>query len=122
MFTEEEVACRGSPLLTRLATVATDGQSTVDAIGFQCDGERFHVGGHALARSRTYRDMAVSNRLVALIVDDLASACSAPASISGSRRPCPGAGASSRRPLTGTGLRPTESPGSPADAIPWHGS
>lgn len=73
MFTEEEVACLDSPLLARLATVAAAGQPTADAVGFRFAGERFHVGCHALARSRTYRNIAVGNRLVALIVDDLAS-------------------------------------------------
>lgn len=73
MFTDEEIACLGSQRLARLATVASDGQPTVDAVGFQFDGERFFIGGHMLARSRTYRNIAAGNPLVAPIIDDLAA-------------------------------------------------
>ena len=73
MFTDEEIAYLESQRLARLATVAADGQPTVDAVGFRFDGERFFIGGHELARSRKYRNIAAGNRLVALIVDDLAA-------------------------------------------------
>lgn len=73
MFTEEEIAYLGSQLLARLATVAADGQPTVDAVGFRFDGGRFYVGGRNLSGSRKYRNIAAGNGQVALIVDDLAA-------------------------------------------------
>ena len=73
MFSDEELAFLRSQRLARLATVAADGQPTVDAVGFQFDGARFFVGGHNLPGTRKYRNVASGNRLVALIVDDLAS-------------------------------------------------
>lgn len=71
MLSEEEVAYLRSQRLARLATMAADGQPTVDAVGFQFDGERFVIGGHNLPGSRKYRNVAAGNRQVALIVDDL---------------------------------------------------
>ena len=73
MFSDEELAFLRSQRLARLATVAIDGQPTVDAVGFQFNGARFFVGGHNLSGTRKYRNVAAGNRLVALIVDDLAS-------------------------------------------------
>ncbi len=71
MFSDEEIAYLRSQRLARLATVAADGQPTVDAVGFLFDGGRFVVGGHKLAASRKYRNIAAGNRRVALIVDDV---------------------------------------------------
>jgi pyridoxamine 5'-phosphate oxidase family protein len=73
MLSAEEVAYLDSQRLARLATVAADGQPTVDAVGFQFDSERFIIGGHTLPGSRKYRNIAAGNRQVALIVDDLAA-------------------------------------------------
>lgn len=72
MFSEEELAYLQSQRLVRLATVAANGQPTVDAVGFQFDGHRFIVGGHNLPASRKYRNIAAGNTNVALIVDDVA--------------------------------------------------
>jgi pyridoxamine 5'-phosphate oxidase family protein len=71
MLSEDEVANLRSQRLARLATVAADCQPTVDAVGFQFDGERFVIGGHNLPGSRKYRNVAAGNRQVALIVDDI---------------------------------------------------
>jgi hypothetical protein len=46
-----------------------DGQSTVDAVGFRFDSERFIIGGLNLRGSRNYRNIAAGNRHVTLIVD-----------------------------------------------------
>lgn len=73
MFSEEELAYLRSQRLARLATVASNGQPTVDAVGFQFDGSHFHVGGRNLPASRKYRNIAAGNLQVALIIDDLAS-------------------------------------------------
>lgn len=73
MFAAEEVEFLGTQRLARLATVAADGQPTVDAVGFQFDGRRFYIGGHNLPASRKYRNIASGNQQVALIIDDLVS-------------------------------------------------
>jgi pyridoxamine 5'-phosphate oxidase family protein len=73
MFTPEETSYLAAQPLARLATVASNGQPTADAVGFRFDGERFWVGGLDLRGSRKGRNVAAGNRLVALIVDDLAA-------------------------------------------------
>lgn len=73
MFTEQETAYLQSQRLARLATVASSGQPTVDAVGFQFDGRQFFIGGRDLARTRKYRNIAAGHDLVALIIDDLAA-------------------------------------------------
>ena len=72
MMVEEEIAYLQSQRLARFATVAQDGQPTVDAVGFQFDGERFIIGGHNLPASRKYRNITAGNHHVALIIDDVA--------------------------------------------------
>src|SRR5262249_50666271 len=56
-----------------LASVDGRGQPTVDAVGFQFDGERFFIGGRNLPGTRKFRNIAAGNRQVALIIDDLAA-------------------------------------------------
>jgi pyridoxamine 5'-phosphate oxidase family protein len=73
MFSDEEAAYMKTQRLARLATVAADGQPTVDAVGFAFDGERFYIGGINLPGTRKHRNVAAGNRKVALIIDDLAS-------------------------------------------------
>lgn len=73
MFSDKELAYLGSQRLARLATVSAGGQAEADAVGFEFDGERFYVGGHALPTTRKYRNVFAGNRLVSLIVDDLES-------------------------------------------------
>jgi pyridoxamine 5'-phosphate oxidase family protein len=73
MFTERELAFIQSQRLLRLATVAADGQPDADAVGFVFDGAQFIIGGHKLAGSRKYRNVAGGNHKVSLILDDLAS-------------------------------------------------
>lgn len=73
MFTRDELVYLRQQMLARLATVDTNGQPTVDAVGFQFEGGKFYVGGIDLAQSRKYRNIAAGNSLVSLIVDDIAS-------------------------------------------------
>ncbi len=71
MFSEAEITYLKSQYLARLATVSSDGQPTVDAVGFEFDGARFYVGGLALPSTRKYKNIANGNHKVSLIIDDL---------------------------------------------------
>jgi pyridoxamine 5'-phosphate oxidase family protein len=73
MFSEVEIAYLKSQFLARLATVSSDGQPTVDAVGFEFDGARFYIGGLALPSTRKYKNVASGNHKVSLIIDDLES-------------------------------------------------
>jgi pyridoxamine 5'-phosphate oxidase family protein len=71
MFSEHERAYLTAQPLLRLATVASDGQPTVDAVIFEFDGQQFYISGLDLPATRKYRNVARGNRQVALIIDDL---------------------------------------------------
>ena len=71
MLSDDEVTYLQSQRLARLATVGPNGQPTVDAVGFEFDGEQFFIGGHNLPASRKYRNIISGSHQVALIVDDL---------------------------------------------------
>ncbi len=73
MFTPEELAYLADQRLARLATVDSDSQPTVDAVGFAFDIDRFLVGGRNLPATRKHRNVVSGNTKVALIVDDLRS-------------------------------------------------
>ena len=73
MFSEAELAYLQTQRLTRLATVARNGQPTVDVVGFEWDGTRFYIGGLNLRSTRKYRNVAAGNQQVALVIDDLPS-------------------------------------------------
>jgi pyridoxamine 5'-phosphate oxidase family protein len=73
MFSVQERAFLQSQPLARIATVSTDGQPTVDAVGFEFDGARFYIGGHGLRATRKYKNVAAGNTKVSLIIDDLKS-------------------------------------------------
>ena len=73
MFTPRERDYLQTQRLARLATVAADGQPTVDAVGFTFDDARFYIGGRNPLGTRKYRNVDAGNRRVALIIDDLAS-------------------------------------------------
>jgi pyridoxamine 5'-phosphate oxidase family protein len=73
MFSEQELAFLQTQPLARIATVDTDGQPTVDVVGFQFDGARFYIGGHQLQTTRKYKNIVAGNRKVSLIIDDLKS-------------------------------------------------
>ena len=64
MFSEVEIAYLKSQFLARLATVSSDGQPTVDAVGFEFDGARFYIGGLALPSTRKYKNVASGNHKV----------------------------------------------------------
>lgn len=71
MFSEAEITYLKSQYLARLATVSSEDQPTVDAVGFEFDGARFYVGGLALPSTRKYKNIANGNHKVSLIIDDL---------------------------------------------------
>ena len=73
MFTPQERDYLQTQRLARLATVAADGQPTVDAVGFTFDDGRFYIGGRNLPATRKYRNVDAGHRQVALIIDDLTS-------------------------------------------------
>jgi pyridoxamine 5'-phosphate oxidase family protein len=73
-FTPEEITYLQSQLLGRLATVGRDGDPHVVPVGYRYNPEldTIDIGGHGIARSRKYRDVARSGR-AAFVVDDLLS-------------------------------------------------
>jgi pyridoxamine 5'-phosphate oxidase family protein len=73
-FTPQEIAYLQSQILGRLATVGADGDPHVIPVGFRYNPEldTIDIGGHGIARSKKYRDVARSGR-AAFVVDDLAS-------------------------------------------------
>ncbi|MBV9390654.1 MAG: PPOX class F420-dependent oxidoreductase [Verrucomicrobia bacterium] len=71
MFSEQELSYLQTHPLARLATVTSDGQPDVDAVGFEFDGARFYIGGRQLRATRKYKNVASGNLKVSLIIDDL---------------------------------------------------
>jgi pyridoxamine 5'-phosphate oxidase family protein len=73
-LTPQEIAYLRSQLLGRLATVGTDGDPHVVPVGFRYnpDLDTIDIGGHGIAQSKKYRDVARSGR-AAFVVDDLVS-------------------------------------------------
>lgn len=71
MFFEQEVEFIRSQHLARLATVSEDMQPDVAPVGFEFDGHDFYIGGHNLAASRKFKNIAAGNERVALVLDDL---------------------------------------------------
>jgi pyridoxamine 5'-phosphate oxidase family protein len=72
-FTEEEIAYLRSQPLTRLATVAPDGQPDVVPVGFEFDGTYFYIGGIDPVNTRKFRNVRAGNEKVALVMDDVVS-------------------------------------------------
>lgn len=73
MFSEPELAFLRAQRIARIATVALDGQPTVDAVGFSFDGRRFYVGGRHIQATRKYKNVAAGNTKVSLVIDELKS-------------------------------------------------
>ena len=73
MFTEKEIAYLKSQRLTRLATVAPDGQPDVAPVGYEFDGQFIYIGGRNPANTRKYLNLRNGNNKVALVMDDLES-------------------------------------------------
>src|SRR5919202_1188805 len=71
-FTEDEIDYLRSGLLGRLATVGRDGTPHVAPVGFSYNAElgTIDVGGHDMANTKKFRDVARSGR-AALVVDDV---------------------------------------------------
>lgn len=75
VFTTAELEYLGSPgRLGRLATVGADGTPHVVPVGFSRDPflDWIEVGGHDLAATKKFRDVARTGR-AALVIDDLES-------------------------------------------------
>jgi pyridoxamine 5'-phosphate oxidase family protein len=72
-FTEEEIAYLQSQPLTRIATVAPDGQPDVAPVGFEFDGAYFYIGGVSPVNTRKFRNVHAGNKKVAIVIDDLVS-------------------------------------------------
>ena len=74
VFTEAELAYLAGQLLGRLATVGESGGPHVVPVGFRHNPEldTIDIGGHGIARTKKYRDVARDGR-VAFVVADLAS-------------------------------------------------
>jgi pyridoxamine 5'-phosphate oxidase family protein len=74
IFTPQEIAYLQSQLLGRLATVGANGDPHVVPVGFRynSDLDTIDIGGHGIAQSKKYRDIAFSGR-AAFVVDDLVS-------------------------------------------------
>jgi pyridoxamine 5'-phosphate oxidase family protein len=73
MFSAKERDYLLSQPLARLATVSPTGQCDADAVGFEFDGDVFVIGGHNLAASRKFENIAAGGDKVSLIIDDLAA-------------------------------------------------
>ena len=73
MFSEQELAFLQTQRIASIATVAPDGQPTVDAVGFSFDGTHFYVGGHNIAATRKYKNVVAGNTKVSLVIDELKS-------------------------------------------------
>src|SRR5687767_11842483 len=73
-FTPNEIAYLQSQVLGRLATVGRDGDPHVVPVGFRYkpDLDTIDVGGHSIAQSKKFRDVARAGR-AAFVVDDLVS-------------------------------------------------
>src|SRR5687768_5466463 len=73
-FTPQETAYLQSQLLGRIATIGTDGDPHVVPVGFSynADLDTIDIGGHGIAQSKKYRDIARTGR-AAFVVDDLVS-------------------------------------------------
>src|SRR5260370_33288642 len=73
MFSEQELAFLRTQRIARIGTVASDGQPTVDAVGFSFDGTHFYVGGHNIAAPRKYKNVVAGKTKVSLVIDELKS-------------------------------------------------
>jgi pyridoxamine 5'-phosphate oxidase family protein len=73
LFTDAELSYLvGERRLARIATVGRDGTPHVTPVGwgFDAAAEVFEVGGHDLARTKKFRDVADTGR-AALVIDDV---------------------------------------------------
>src|SRR5918998_6390366 len=73
-FTPNEIAYLQSQILGRLATVGANGDPHVVPVGFRYtpDLDTIDIGGHGIAQSKKFRDVARTGR-AAFVVDDLVS-------------------------------------------------
>ncbi|QGN34075.1 PPOX class F420-dependent oxidoreductase [Microlunatus sp. Gsoil 973] len=73
-FTESELGYLATQVLARLATVAPDGTVQNSPVGFfvNTDLGTIDIGGHNLARTKKFRNIATCPQ-VAVVIDDLAS-------------------------------------------------
>ena len=72
-FTHAELAyLTGEPRLARLATIGPDGTPHIAPVGWSYNAEldTIDIGGHEVARTKKFRDVARTGR-AALVVDDV---------------------------------------------------
>src|SRR5919107_2415450 len=70
-FTQNEMKYLRSGLLGRLATVGRDGMPHIVPVGFSYNSNlaTIDVGGHDLANTKKFRDVASSGRAALVVVD-----------------------------------------------------
>ncbi|MFN8498585.1 MAG: PPOX class F420-dependent oxidoreductase [Anaerolineae bacterium] len=73
MFNDMEQEYLSSQRLGRIATVSPSGQPDVAPVSYRFDGEAFLIGGFDNTRTLKYLNVKKGQRLVAFVVDDLAS-------------------------------------------------
>jgi pyridoxamine 5'-phosphate oxidase family protein len=73
-FTDTELDYLAGQRLGRIATAQPDGTLQVSPVGFRYNSrtDTIDIGGHGMARSRKFRNVADNGR-VAFVVDDVAS-------------------------------------------------
>ncbi len=72
-FTEDEIEYLQSGLLGRIATVGRDGTPHIAPVGmfsYNAELDTIDIGGHAMAGTKKFRDVARSGR-AAFVVDDV---------------------------------------------------
>ncbi len=73
-FTDAELDYLAGQQLGRIATAQPDGTLQVSPVTFRYNGQTdtIDIGGHGMAKSRKFRNVADNGR-VAIVIDDLAS-------------------------------------------------
>jgi pyridoxamine 5'-phosphate oxidase family protein len=73
MFSDKEIQYINSQRLARIATVSAQLQPDVAPVGFDFDGQHFYIGGLQQEKTYKYKNVAIGNTKVALVIDDLES-------------------------------------------------
>jgi len=74
VFSEDEIAFLTQGRLARVATASSDGQPHVVPVVYEFDGTEFYFTGWNLEKSLKFKNL-VENKKVALVIDDLITAC-----------------------------------------------
>ena len=73
MFSNKEIQYIRSQRQARIATVSAQLQPDVAPVGFDFDGQHFYIGGLQQEKTYKYKNVAIGNKKVALVIDDLES-------------------------------------------------